>query len=319
MLGQVARAALVDPMRPLLAQIVVTERCNLACAYCTEHRPRARPVPFEVLLERFDHLRRLRCVFVTLNGGEPLLHPQVAELVAAIRTRGMTPLMNTNGLCLTRDRVDALNEAGLYGMQVSLDGLHDSPVSKKSLDRLEPIFELLLKRAAFRLRVNIVLGACPPDEAVAVARWTCARGLQTQCSLMRDRRGLALPFTPEQQAAYDAIRALSGRLPPLLHDRFQLPLVRGEDAPFKCRSGSRFFHVCAQGKVHYCQPREGLPGVPLAAYGREDIARAFREQKLCARRCGHAYSHIASRLDGLRAQDLPDPEPDVEPAPQEVS
>ena len=80
-------AAAFQPTRPLIANLVVTRRCNLSCGYCFEYDNDSPPVPFETLKQRIDHLRRLRTVFVTLTGGETLLHPQAVELVAYVRER----------------------------------------------------------------------------------------------------------------------------------------------------------------------------------------------------------------------------------------
>ncbi|MEQ1508437.1 MAG: radical SAM protein [Myxococcota bacterium] len=104
-------AAAADPYRPLLAQIVITRRCNLACGYCYEYDHVSPPIPRETLLERFDHLARLRAVFVTLNGGEPLTHPDVVQLVADLRDRGAVPMINTNAFLLTADLVRRLGDA----------------------------------------------------------------------------------------------------------------------------------------------------------------------------------------------------------------
>src|ERR1041385_4850767 len=95
----IARAAL-DPDRPLVTHLVITRRCNLSCGYCFEYDKVSPPVPVDVLRERIDHLARLKSVFVTLTGGESLLHPQAAELVAYIRDKGMVPFLNTNGYLL---------------------------------------------------------------------------------------------------------------------------------------------------------------------------------------------------------------------------
>src|SRR5215217_9339181 len=73
--------AALDRDRPIHAQVVVTRRCNLSCGYCYEYDKVSKPVPPEVLKARIDELKRLKTVFVTLNGGEPLLHPQITDLV----------------------------------------------------------------------------------------------------------------------------------------------------------------------------------------------------------------------------------------------
>jgi hypothetical protein len=106
-------SALFQPYRPLMANLVVTRRCNLACGYCHEYDHTSSAVPLETLRERIDHLARLRTVIVTLTGGETLLHPDIAAVVAHVRERGMTPAMNTNGLLLSAERIRALGRAGL--------------------------------------------------------------------------------------------------------------------------------------------------------------------------------------------------------------
>src|SRR5678815_2132329 len=109
-----ARAAF-DKDRPLIANLIITRRCNLSCGYCYEYDKVSPPVPLETLKERIDHIARLRAVFVTMTGGESLLHPGAHQLVAYARARGLVPFLNTNGYLLTRAWIERLNEAGLYG------------------------------------------------------------------------------------------------------------------------------------------------------------------------------------------------------------
>src|SRR5690606_12038367 len=90
-----ARAAF-DTDRPLIANLIITRRCNLSCGYCYEYDKVSPPVPLATLKERIDHIARLRAVFVTLTGGESLLHPEADQVVAYVRERGMVPFLNTN-------------------------------------------------------------------------------------------------------------------------------------------------------------------------------------------------------------------------------
>lgn len=295
-------AAAIDRDRPIVTHLVVTRRCNLSCGYCFEYDKVSQPVPRAVLEERIDHLARLRSIFVTLTGGESLLHPDIVELVRYVRARGMIPLLNTNGYLLTREIVDGLNAAGLYGMQLSIDNARPNEVSKKSLRPLRPKLQLLARRARFRVRINTVLGAAAPEEALEVARACTALGFETNCSLVREASGALAPPTARTREVYQEIRALGRRLPRYLDDDYTQQLLDHGTIEWKCRAGARTFMVCEDGLVHQCQPRMGNPGKPLPAYTTDDIRREFDAPKPCASTCPIAFAHHASRLDAWRPQ-----------------
>src|SRR3546814_3120600 len=81
--------ALTSRYSPLLAQMVVTRRCNLSCGYCNEYDDFSPPVPLPTLLAQITHLAQLKTASITLTGDEPLLHPQLEDLIRAVRGRGM--------------------------------------------------------------------------------------------------------------------------------------------------------------------------------------------------------------------------------------
>lgn len=295
-------AAAFDRDRPIVTHLVVTRRCNLSCGYCFEYDKVSQPVPRAVLEERIDHLARLRSIFVTLTGGESLLHPDLVELVRYVRRKGMIPLVNTNGYLLTKQTIAELNEAGLYGLQLSIDNAVPNEVSKKSLRPLLPKLRLLARHARFRVRINTVLGSSNPEEALAVARTCTAFGFETNCSLVREASGALAPPDARTRAVYQEIRALGRRLPKYLDDDYTSRLLDQGTIAWKCRAGARTFMVCENGLVHRCQPQMNVPGTPLAAYTVDDIRREFDAPKPCASTCPIAFAHHASKLDGWRAQ-----------------
>ena len=294
--------AAFDTKRPLLAQIVITKRCNLSCGYCYEYDKTSQPVPLHILKSRIDEFRRLKVVFVTLNGGEPLLHPDAPELIRYIFDQGMIPMMNSNGWLLTSEKIKQLNRAGLFGIQISCDGLDDNNVTRKSLKRLRPKLDLLQREAHFKVRINGVLGSCSGEEILEVARTILNYDFDFQCSLIRDETGSSIPLNEELRDAYYKIREMKGRLPKVLHDSFQIPLVEGQSVHWKCRSGARYFHVDAEGFVHLCQPRTGTPAKHIEQYTSADIHYHFHQEKACSKKCPHAYAHIGSRMDKYRRQ-----------------
>src|SRR3954471_5470066 len=96
----VAKGAL-DTDHPIMAHIIPIRRCNLSCAYCNEYDNFSPPVPLNVLVRRIEHLGTLKTGVITLSGGEPLLHPELDEIIRAIRKNATLAGMITNGYLLT--------------------------------------------------------------------------------------------------------------------------------------------------------------------------------------------------------------------------
>ncbi|MCY7319757.1 MAG: GTP 3',8-cyclase MoaA, partial [Ramlibacter sp.] len=138
----VADGLLADSLgRPLHdLRISVTDRCNFRCSYCMPKEVFDKDysyLPHSDLLT-FEEITRIAKQFVAhgvrkirLTGGEPLLRKNIEILVAqlaALRTVDGHPLdltLTTNGSLLAR-KAQALKEAGLQRVTVSLDGLDDS-------------------------------------------------------------------------------------------------------------------------------------------------------------------------------------------------
>ena len=124
--------------RPIWAQLNVTWRCNLDCAYCTEYDNPKGHVPFEDLVARIDKCKELGALHTDLIGGEPLLHPDLIRLFSAIKARGMTSGMTTNGFLLTDDKLDRLMDAGhgpaSRSRSTALNPTREAPKSLKTLE-----------------------------------------------------------------------------------------------------------------------------------------------------------------------------------------
>ena len=104
----------------------VTGACNLACKMClVRYRPklgrRSGAMCFHVFKELVDALPELEKL--TLQGlGEPLLAPDIFEMIEYAAGRGIRLGFNTNGTFLTRERSERLVRAGVDWVHVSLDG-----------------------------------------------------------------------------------------------------------------------------------------------------------------------------------------------------
>src|SRR5208282_2526124 len=132
---------------PIMAHIIPIRRCNLSCAYCNEYDDYSKPVPVEVLERRINKLADLGTSILTLSGGEPLLHPELDDVIRIMRRRGFMAGMITNGYLLTAERVHRLNKAGLDHLQISIDNVMPDDVSKKSLKVLDKKLQILAEHA----------------------------------------------------------------------------------------------------------------------------------------------------------------------------
>ena len=116
-------------------RISVTDRCNFRCTYCMPKEIFNREYKFlqRDLLLSFEEIARLARIFSTfgvekirLTGGEPLMRRGIEELVAMLaEVSGIDMTMTTNGALLAR-KAEALAQAGLGRVTVSLDSLDDA-------------------------------------------------------------------------------------------------------------------------------------------------------------------------------------------------
>lgn len=99
-----------------------TAMCNLACDGCYRENEKNSHKPFDLIkheLDVFQQKRNSDCI--SIAGGDPLLHPQIVEIVAEISKRGLKPIVNTNGAALTKDLLKDLKKAGVFGFTFHVD------------------------------------------------------------------------------------------------------------------------------------------------------------------------------------------------------
>ena len=296
---------LVSTRHPLLAHIIPIRRCNLSCSYCNEYDDHSKPVPVEEMFRRIDRLAEMGTAIITISGGEPLLHPELDEIIRRIRfspVRSMLAGMITNGYLLTAERIDRLNRAGLEHLQISIDNLIPDETSKKSLKVLDQKLQLLAEHAEFQVNINSVLGCGVknPDDALTVARRAVALGFTSTVGVLHDGNGQLKPLGKHEKTIFETIMALSKRSYSRFN-RFQHNIARGEPNMWRCRSGSRYLYICEDGLVHWCSQQRGYPGIPLEKYTTEDRRREFHTKKHCAPRCTVSCVQQVAMIDNWRA------------------
>src|ERR1700691_1017202 len=173
---------------PVMAHIIPIRRCNLSCTYCNEYDDFSPPVPKDVMIGRINRLADLGTSILTLCGCEPMLHPDLDDIIAAMRRRGVIAGMITNGYLLMPDRIKRLNQAGLDHMQISIDNVKPDDVSKKSLKVLDKKLQMLAEHAEFHVNINSVVGGGihDPNDALVVGRRALELGFSATVGIIHD-------------------------------------------------------------------------------------------------------------------------------------
>jgi MoaA/NifB/PqqE/SkfB family radical SAM enzyme len=208
--------------------------------------------------------------------------------------------MISNGFFLRPELIEALNEAGLQEMQISIDGVQANDTTQKVLANLKKRLQWLREYARFRVIVSGVLGACPPREAEEVLAFAKQMGFVPRVLLIHDDEG-QLKLSSEEAKIFEK---LLGQLPKAFVDfsTYRKRLVRDGSAPFKCRAGSRYLYVDEYGKVNWCSQTRRVWSKSLMDYTRTDLREQFYQYKPCHATCTLGCARSTSQLDNWRAQ-----------------
>src|SRR2546423_11104205 len=285
--------------KPLQCSLYVTDRCNLDCAYCTEY-DNSRPHPsLDDLKKWIRKIRELGTMRIALVGGEPLVHPNIVELVRYCRELGFATSLTTNGFLLTRKLIAELEEAGLQVMQISVDRMTPSAITKKSFKTILPKLDYF-RDSKISLHITGVICADTLPESQAVLETGLSRGIPTEVRLVhadplhrfrvergpREELERFIDSMIERKRRGEKIHTSEAIL------NYQRSLLRGERVEWTCMAGYKLFFVSAQGKFWLCSmvhTDKHIMDVTL-----DDLYANYRK-KSCQEGCG-VYCAVSASL-----------------------
>ncbi|HEY1587724.1 MAG TPA: radical SAM protein [Polyangia bacterium] len=167
------------PSSPRILYIEVTKRCNAFCSFCPYWQDHRRGE----LDDYSPIVRQLRPFCVTFTGGEPLLRrelPSIVAKVTALQPRPYTAVL-TNGWLLSRERAQALRDAGCEQISISLDHVGARHDERRGLPglfaRLEHDMPALRTIGFDRINLNTIVMRSNLDELVPLAKLAHAWGV----------------------------------------------------------------------------------------------------------------------------------------------
>jgi len=168
-------------------RVSLTDRCSLRCTYCMPADglawlPRQETLSTSELLALIEVAVGLGVETVRLTGGEPLLRPDVLDVVTGVAALGVELSMTTNGLRLPQ-LARALREAGLRRVNISLDTLdRETFLAMTHRDRFEDTLtgiKAAVEAGLEPVKINTVLLRGVNDhEAPDLLRWAIGEGVQ---------------------------------------------------------------------------------------------------------------------------------------------
>jgi MoaA/NifB/PqqE/SkfB family radical SAM enzyme len=289
-LAKIARAHLLGQPVPLSVPFVLTYRCNGRCTYCgSPGRPSSDEMTPDQTAKLLQQVLDAGAERIGLTGGEPLLRPDLGDLVARARDAAALVTVNSNGL-LVEERLEALRRANL--LLISVDGPPDHHDRLRGAGSFDAAVRGIRAAASEHIPVGIV---CTLTRGSELSRMLdLAEQLGVRCLFqpvmafsfsapVRLLRELWPSREEMRRCAEDLLRAkAAGR--PVACSRTFLRFVRDTwpgPSSFTCAAGKLHCAVSPEGRVAPCNFLLASPRWPSAL--EHGFRRAF--ERLPAFRC----------------------------------
>lgn len=162
-----------------IAWLEVTDICDLHCEGCYRQRLTGHK-PLDEIKEEILFFKRWRNPDnVSIAGGEPLVHPQIVDIVAFIAENGMKPIVLTNAAKLTPQLLRELKKAGLTGFTIHIDshqnrpGWEDKNEARHNALR-EQVADMIAREGKLLTIFNLTVYPSTYHEIPDVVRWAQA-------------------------------------------------------------------------------------------------------------------------------------------------
>jgi MoaA/NifB/PqqE/SkfB family radical SAM enzyme len=290
--------------RPIVVSFEVTDACTCHCKHCDHGGPRdesrnLRPADYRRYMEVLQP-----CV-VQVSGGEPLMRPDVVEIVRAIKNGSGVPyaILVSNWSEMTEEKYLALRAAGIDQFSVSLDFPDDRHDAFRGYPGLYQQLYDLVPRLARLGHDDIVLNSCITSENVGEIDRMAERarewGVNICYSAYSARRTGCRDYflnTPEQlevlNRELDRVEARRDASNWIVNSTSTLEATRHyfqNNGTPGCKAGLRFLVVTADGKLQPCSMQ--FHRYPLD--GQRHMVHEFTR----ANTCDECYVSIRSYLD----------------------
>jgi radical SAM protein with 4Fe4S-binding SPASM domain len=273
---------------------LVTQACNLSCYHCLLERNFSVSNDFsgELFYRVVEEIDSLGAEFLLISGGEPLLRPDLFDLIS-YASQSLKVTLSTNGTLVGFQEAGELKKVGITEIAVSLDGIlsqtHDNLRGKGSYERtLNGIDFLKREGLEERIHLNFCLSKLNIDEAIDFPEFAENLGIRRVTFLPVKKLGKASNIKEELFPDRDKYTEFLFKLYEIFFTQgfsievnsplsgFQ-PIIRGKEQVSTCPFGTQLI-VNAAGDIYPC-PAMFFPEYHLGSVFEIGIEKALDSEK----------------------------------------
>lgn len=259
---------------PSMCQFAITSNCNARCGFCNFAVDKMLPelkhsVSLEDAKRAAENLYNNGVYFLIYVGGEPMLHPQLEEMIRHASGIGMAPMLVTNGSLLSSERIKALAEAGLVSVIISIDAAsaekHENNRGLKGVCERIKLANELFKQYNIGTTASVTMSRLI-DDYTQLPKFLTSLGFDSVTfsypltTLASNYLGYAdsnlVDYTVEElQERFEAIKALKKQfhvVNPTASIEDMQNHLRGEPEQFGCLGGWKFFYLDWHLNLYRC-------------------------------------------------------------------
>jgi MoaA/NifB/PqqE/SkfB family radical SAM enzyme len=295
---------------PVWCSWQVNYRCNFRCSFCHYWHDPMGDAP-ETIVAQFESgarkLAELGTILVSLAGGEPLIRPDIVEIVRAVGQYHF-PFVTTNGWFVTKELAEELFGVGLWGVSISIDYADPQRHDQKrgmpgAFERALAAVEHFGRSRRYKWqRVNwmSVLLEDNLDQIEPMIEMAAARGAYFMVQPYCVQKTGSRHFLYRGQPVGEYLLSLRNRYPNFLSNpyflaRFDQALNGGVPG---CMAGRGFFNIDSTGDIAVCVEQREHPVANLFKHSAHEIVRRLRADQTPSR-CTACWYNCRGEIESL--------------------
>ena len=261
---------------PFYMHLYVTERCNLQCRMCNIWKRKSKEMTIKEIEQCAEILKELKVPNIVVTGGEPLLRPDIVDIVSLLNDYGFSIRLQTNGTLITEEKIKALAEAGLKDITISLDSLDKNKFdwicqSKDLVQKVEKSLDIVAEYKDGFIVVSTAVSKINIAELPEIVKFVHSKGAYSSLMPVHLQPAENVPgfcfgynkemlFSkedlPEIEKSYAEVLRMKKDGYRIINSKkylnASLDYFRTGNYSWSCKAGERFFVIYPDGGVAPC-------------------------------------------------------------------